>query len=342
MLNKAVINLSALKNNVNAVKSLLPKTTKLCAVVKADAYGHGAERISSFLYPYVDYYAVAIVEEAVSLRLSGIDKDILVLTPPIVEDDYLISINYNLTLSFSKNEHILNGQKIAKSLNKPLKVHLKYNSGMNRLGFDNISQLKEALDKISKCSHLVLDGLYSHLACPESDTLYNKAYNNFLLAKTLVKSYNKNVICHLSASGGFLRGAYFDMVRIGIMLYGYKPYETDKISLSPIMKVYAPKLVERYIKKGESALYGNFHTQTPQTLSLIRLGYADGFFRKQTPNIFNNRCMDISAIVGKTPDYVLVMDDATKLANDYKTITYEILVNCTKRAEKIYSDNGDI
>lgn len=337
MLNKAVINLSALKDNVNNIKSRLTSTTKLCAVVKADAYGHGAEKISSFLYPFVDCFAVALIEEGISLRLCGIDKDILVLIPPLSNDDFSLAIDYGLTLSLSSKTDIKKAQTISQKYDKLLKVHLKYNTGMNRLGFDTLDDLKSACELISSCSHLILDGLYSHLAYPENDAIYNDAYNKFLLAKRLVKRYNKNVTCHLSASGGMLRGALFDMVRIGIMLYGYKPFETDKITLKPVMKVYAPKLVERNIDNGQGALYGNLTTKEPKTLSLIRLGYADGFFRKSTPDIFNNRCMDISAVIGKSEDLVLVMDDAVELANKYQTIPYEILVNCAKRAEKIYT-----
>ncbi len=342
MLNQAVINLSTLKRNVHAIKSLLPQKTKLCAVVKADAYGHGAERISSYLYPYVDCYAVALIEEGINLRLCGIDKDILVLTPPVCEDDYLLAVKYDLTLSISLIKQISLAQKTAKCLGKKLKVHIKYNTGMNRLGLDGLKQLDIACQKLIGSSHLILDGLYSHLACPEKDILFNKAYNNFLLAIKTVKRYNKDVTCHLSASGGFLRSAFFDMVRIGIMLYGYKPFKTDKISLSPIMKIYATKLLERRISKGDSALYGFLPSKSPKTLSIIRLGYADGFFRKATTTTFNNRCMDLSAIIGKTSNCVLIMDDAEKLAKENKTIPYEILVNCTKRAEKIYIDGGNL
>ena len=128
------------------------------------------------------------------------------------------------------------------------------------------------------------------------------------------------------------------MVRIGILLYGYKPFESDFVSVKPIMKVYAPLIKKRVIKEGERCLYGQKSATTMENLWLVRCGYADGFFRRQTALLFNNRCMDISAVKCQniTDKGVLVMEDADRLAKDYKTISYEVLVSCTKRAQKIY------
>ena len=125
---------------------------------------------------------------------------------------------------------------------------------------------------------------------------------------------------------------------MGLLLYGYKPFESGKLDLTPVMKVYAPIILERNIKKGESALYGNLPAIKAQKISLVRYGYADGLFRLAVDGQFNNRCMDITALnnINKEKGYALIMGDADKTAKLYKTISYEVLVKCSLRAEKIY------
>jgi alanine racemase len=128
------------------------------------------------------------------------------------------------------------------------------------------------------------------------------------------------------------------MVRIGILLYGYKPFESDLLSVEPCMKIYAPVLKSFTLKKGESALYGKLTAKEDLNLSLIRYGYADGLMRKGTPREFNNRCMDITAVKDKSRvgRLIPVMTDADKFAKEYGTISYEVLTKCAFRAEKIY------
>ena len=336
MLNKAIINLNKLVDNALAIKKELKKGVKFCAVVKADAYGHGACEVANALYPFVDSYAVALAEEGVELRLAGIDKDILCLNPPTREDAKLF-VEYNLTATVYTCEHVNFLQSIAKKLERKVKVHVKFNAGMNRQGIDKIAEFKEFLEYLKSKKQLLLDGFYSHLSQPENKKRLKLQVNNFLLAKKVVKVYNNKATCHVSASGGFLSGVQEDMVRIGILLYGYKPFKSDKIKVEPIMKVYAPVLCTRRLKKGERALYGNCKSRKTQTVSLIRYGYADGLFRKRIRGQFNNRCMDLTAIT-KIPNgkYYAVMENAQKLAKRYKTISYEILTKCAMRAQKIY------
>lgn len=332
---KAVINLKNIIYNAKAIKRRLPKDVKFCAVVKADAYGHGAEQVANAVYNVVDCFAVATVEEGVKLRLSGIDKDVLVLTRTF-DCDLPRAVNYSLTLTAGSFYDLKRYAKEGKRQGVRVKTHIKFDTGMHRQGV-GAEELKTAVFYGKNNKYLDLCGLYSHFARPENERSRRAAVKKFMIAKNLVKGYN-NITCHISASGGFIKGEYFDMVRIGILLYGYKPFKTDAIKVKPAMKVYAPVVAERRIKRGDSALYGDKRADKDTDLTLIRYGYADGLSRKEIGGQFNNRCMDLTAMTGvkKGTRKVAVMADADKTAKAYGTISYEILVKCALRAEKIY------
>ncbi len=335
MLNKAIINLGAIKNNALMLKKKLNKGTSFCAVVKADAYGHGAEEVSSALYNTADCFAVALFEEAKRLRLSGIDKDILCLIP-FFPCEVSSAVALNLTATVYTKEHLEILSKCAVPKGIKAKVHIKYDTGMNRQGVKGIENLKKLLDFAFNLQGIQVDGLYSHFFAPENKNMLLSQVDKFLLANNLIKGYNNNITCHISASGGFLSGVQMDMVRFGILLYGYKPFESDLVSVKPALKVFAPVIGRQNINFGESALYGVKLAPCNIDFSLVRCGYADGLFRKETNQLFNNRCMDLSAYLGKMDKWACVMDDADKIAKEHDTISYEILTNAVKRAEKIY------
>ncbi|MBQ7348904.1 MAG: alanine racemase, partial [Clostridia bacterium] len=263
-----------------------------------------------------------------------IDKDILCLTP-FFEQDLSQAVRCNLTATVSSAEHIKMIDAEAKRQNKKVKVHIKFNAGMNRQGV-NYKELKDLLQLVSDCKWVILDGAYAHLSFPENEKSRNLQVNKFLLANNLVKGYNNKAICHISASGALLTGVRSDMARIGILLYGYKPFESNLIDVTPAMKVYAPLLENRKLKKGETALYGDKLCSKDVDISLIRYGYADGLMRKEVKGQFNNRCMDLTAVMGFQGDFYTVMQDADALAKKYGTISYEILTKSAMRAEKIY------
>ena len=210
---------------------------------------------------------------------------------------------------------------------------------MNRQGVDGLDELILLVKEVKKSKNLILDGVYSHFACPEEEKVRKVALDKFLLANKTVKGYNNKVTAHISASGGFLSGVQMDMVRIGILLYGYKPFESSLLSVKPIMRMVAPVIKRFSLKAGDSALYGNCMAEKDVDLSLIRFGYADGLFRIKTDGQFNNRCMDITAVKGCKNDYFPILSDkfdADVLAREYGTISYEILCRASARAEKIY------
>ncbi len=337
MLNKAIISLKRLRQNALTIKRRLPKNCKLCAVVKSDAYGHGMVRCANALYSIVDCYAVASVEEGVTLRVAGIDKDILVLTPFIQKDAYA-AIKYNLTLSLddARDLKVLNTH--AKKQKITAKIHIKINTGMNRLGVDGLDELKELLESLQIYKNVKVDGVYSHYSNPQNVKSLERQTGKFLLANNLLKSYNINATKHISASGGFLQGKYFDMVRIGILLYGYTPFKTNKICVKPIMQVNSVVLKTRRLEKGDTALYGDKKAKKPVSISIVNYGYADGLQRKQIKDIYNNRCMNLTAVksTASKGNYLTVMTNAETMAKQNKTISYEVLSTCSIHAEKVY------
>ena len=337
MLNKAYINLNILKQNVKNIKAKLNAGVKFCAVVKADAYGHGLEQVANAIYLDAHYFAVAIVQEGIRLRQSGIDKDVLVLTSPL-SCDIESAVFYGLTLSVDSLDLVEKIEKECKKQSRKIKLHIKFNTGMNRLGVDSFGELESLARRISTSKYLILDGLFSHLGSPQNKKATKLAENKFLLANNLIKGYNNKAICHLSASGGFLLNIPSDMVRIGILMYGYKPFATNKVKVKHIMKIYAPVLKVRKLKKGEHCLYGNKRLSKAKTVYLVRYGYADGMPRSCIKGQFNNRCMDITAMVGAkaTKRGVLVMGNADAIAKKYNTISYEVLTKCLIRSQKIY------
>ena len=336
MLNKAVINLNTIRKNAIKVKEKLNADCKFCAVVKADAYGHGAVKVANALYHLADYFAVATVEEGMELRRSGIDKPVLILCTP-VGSDYENVVRFNLTATIDCAQNLTKLFKQCDLQGKRASVHIKFNSGMNRQGVDGIDQLETLIRLFDADNGVDLEGMYSHLAFPQNKNSMMSAVNKFLLANNCVKRYNSKAICHLSASGGFLQGLQFDMVRIGLLLYGYKPFESDYLSVDKAMRVYAPVLKERTITCGDVALYGDKKANCGLDLTLVRYGYADGLMRSEIEGQFNNRCMDMTALIGKSNGtFQCVMDDAELLAQRYHTISYEILTKSALKAEKIY------
>ncbi len=336
MRNLCYIDLVALRENAKKIRKRLPSGVKFNAVVKADGYGHGAEKIASALYDIVDSFSVSIVEEGISLRNSGIDKEILTLIPPR-DGELFRAIEYNISLSCDSIYLLKKINTVAKKLGRVAIIHVKYDTGMNRLGIKTLKELERLLVLSTKLKNVKIEGLFSHYSNAEDKKSVKEATDKFLLAIRLVKMYNINAVCHIAASGGFLRGKYFDMVRVGILLYGYKPFSSRIISVKPIMKIYTDVLARFTLGRGENALYGNKRAEKTIELTLVRYGYADGEERRETEETFNNRCMDITAVRGRVRGKkYLLLKNADDLSKKYKTISYEILVKSAIRAEKIY------
>lgn len=317
----SIISLDAIENNARIIRKVVGER-KFFAVVKADAYGHGAERVSQEIERIVDGFCVAIVDEGVCLRLSGITKPVLVFCPPLDQGDVERCAFYNLTPT-------VNSVNTAKLIKK-LPCHLKINSGMNRYGIDP----KDLPSVLKTLSAEQIEGVYSHLYAPQDKKICAEQLKIFEDAESFVKVKNKNAVAHLSASAGIFLGENYlkDGVRCGILLYGYPPQNCTVQGVKPALKVLARKVQSsRCVGRGA----GYFVTDGQyKTLSAYRLGYADGFLRNSGLGV-GNLCMD-AFLSERTDDLITVFDDAEKTANHNKTITYETLCQVTARSEKIY------
>ena len=334
-----------LKNILDNARLFKEKTAvKLCAVVKANAYGHGAEEVVAALCGAADCFAVALVEEGLSIRAAACGKEILVFTPPVDEAQAYYIVSGRLTGSVGDLQAAKLFVGVCKRFGLQANVHLKVNTGMNRYGM-SLSTLRKVCRYLNGEPCVRVTGIYSHLYAPSCAEAQR---SRFVQAERLCRKYFPCVCAHLSATYGSLLGkAYaFDMVRIGIGLYGYLPDGAEKFSmqfpLKKAMKIYAQAVTNR-VYKGGGAGYG----ETPclrfgEHFSLVRIGYADGVLSAKDNGFLgenaNNLCMDVCLQKGakKRGEWVCVMKDADKVALATGTISYEVLCAATRRAEFVY------
>ena len=319
----SVIDLGAIGRNVKYLKSLAGKS-RFFAVVKADAYGHGAERVALHIERLVDGFCVAITEEGAALRTAGVTAPVLVFTPLTSRDDAFAAQFYGLTVT-------VNGVPSAR-LAAGLDCHIKVNTGMNRYGC-SVEELPAVIATLKEGGARV-GGVYSHLYCPQNEAAREEQHALFMRAKDAVIAAYPNAICHLSASAGTMLGGKFLLggVRCGIAMYGYAPQGFSNEGLSPALKVYARRVQTcAFVPRG--AGYG-FARKNYKKLTAYRLGYADGFLRG-APLGEGNLCMD-AFISEDDGEFKEVFFDADKYAARCGTISYEVLCSVTRRSERVY------
>ena len=322
--------------------------TKLCAVVKADAYGHGAEEVTCALSGVADAFAVAILDEAVAIKMAACGKDILIFTPPLNETQALQAAQNGFILSVPD---LWTAKLVAQTCERyavSARVHLKVNTGMNRYGM-GVSELGKCCKLFQNCPWVRVDGVYSHIYAETLQTA-DRQRVDFERAAGVCQRYFPKVTAHLSATYGATLGQAFafGMVRIGIGLYGYLPDGAER-SRAPVlqkgMTVYASVAASRKYTRG-GAGYGERAHINGQTkrLSVLRAGYADGFLRKAQNGTVgaernaNNACMDVTVRADdrRRGDETVILDDADETAKLTDTISYEVLCAATRRAERIY------
>jgi len=273
--NVAVISLKRIRENAQKVIRAAGGKP-LIAVVKDDAYGHGASVVAGAIEPLCSMLAVATVDEGVYLRMSGIAKPILVLTPCLSGDEaYRAALN-GLTVTIASLTDLHLAAKIAETYSVVIEAHFAVNTGMNRYGF----RPERAAYAVKKAGEygIAATGLYSHFYEPENDGARKRQTEYFRQALTSVLA-EKEVVSHISATGGILAGENsFDAVRSGIALYGYLPPAFEgKLNVSPAMKLYT-HAVRSGKAFGGGAGYATAQKQYGY-LTTLRLGYGDGFFR---------------------------------------------------------------
>lgn len=360
-----------LQHNAAVIRSVIGEKTRLCAVVKANAYGHGARLITAALNHTVDYFAVAGFDEAEEIFPFAQGKPILIMTPLYSGMD-----PHWLRVAQLKGYHctICSTPALADLMNKlpgsrhRLKVQLKIDTGMGRCGL----VAGEALDvcqKLLQEERLHLTGVYTHFACAEqADHPLTKnqlnAFGNFLTRSSLL--HHPGVCKHACNSMATLTlpQAHFDMVRCGLGLYGYMNSQTrSSLALQPVMKVQAPLVQIKTLRKGQPSGYdASFIAPGDMIIGIIPIGYADGL-----PRAFSNRIRlrfgaEAVPVVGrismnftvldfshvkepKEGDWVTLMDDqpdspcsVSTLARTADTINYEILTNLSRHLKRVMVD----
>ncbi|MGD9568183.1 MAG: alanine racemase [Sedimentibacter sp.] len=356
-------------HNFLEVRRAVGPNVKICAVVKADSYGMGSLELSKmYLENGVDMFAVAVISEALELREEIKNKDILVLgyTPEEFYDD---AINNDITLAIYNYELAEKLNSVAKIMNKKAKVHIKVETGMNRLGFLPTEENADKVAAISKMENISIEGAFSHHAkADEKDkTTAHKQAGKFISFMNMLEERNVNIpVKHIANSATIidLPEYYFDMVRPGIILSGFYPSDEvnmDEYKFEICVTLKARVANVKTINVGEGVGYGHLFSAEKQTVvGTIPLGYADGYSRllsnkgyivikgKKCP-ILGKVCMDqfmvdLSEVENpKIGDEAIVYGDGTDgamtaedVANMRGTISYEVLTNLGKRLPKIY------
>lgn len=364
------INLRSIQANAESIRHLT--NTSLIAVVKANAYGHGAVAVADVLHSIVDMFAVATVEEGIELRLSGIRNPILILLNPL-QDCVDEIVSYELTPSIDNlnfatrlNEAVeLRNSLIQLAPIKKIKVHLDINTGMNRSGI-HYDTVKDFLNKIKTLNRLEIDGVFTHFATADEDDIsfaYIQLQRFTTVVEEIEKSNNGLPIFHCANSAGTLSipESYFDAVRPGLALYGIYPSKIQSTELQPTLTWKTHVGWIDNVDPGEGVSYGlTYKTKQQSSIAGLQVGFGDGYPRSLSNigevliggvrrPILGNICMDTMVVglgnsenisvgdevvlIGKQGDEEIRIEEIAEKAN---TITYEILTRIGKRVNRIY------
>ena len=287
----------AIEENVRQLKSKLKNNCEFMAVVKADGYGHDAKFVSkNAIKGGASQLGVATLQEGIKLRSFGINVPILVLGNLYTKKDLLICFKNDLLPTISNIRECLICNDIGKSNNLKFSLHLKVDTGMSRLGFD-CDQFVQQFNNIKSLENIAVKGIYSHLACADEDNALNPKSSTQIqrrklqeLLKLINLDKKHNVKIHLANSAGMFLGKdfHFDMVRVGLSMYGYDPLvkTNKKLFLKPALFLKAKVTFVRTIEKGIGVSYGNkFVSDRKTKLAVLSIGYADGIIRNLSGKI---------------------------------------------------------
>jgi alanine racemase len=360
------INLSALAHNLNFFRSKLKENTKLMAMVKAHSYGSGGYEIAKLLaLQHVDYLTVAFVDEGVELRNNGINLPIMVMSPEAKSITKILHYDlepeiYSLSIlkEFidAKNHFDNIGNK------KDLSIHLKIDTGMHRLGMEQ-KDIPQLLSLLEYNTDIKIKSIFSHLATadnPEFDNYTLKQIDTFKsLSQEIMQHFPYPILCHIANSAAISRfpEAQFDMVRLGIGMYGIGVDKNETKELQYVHSLKTILTLKREINENESVGYSRgFVSKKKMTIGVIPIGYADGLNRnrgngrgkvwinQKLAPIIGNICMDmtmidISEIDCKENDQVIIFGKEypiENIAKELKTIVYEVLTNISQRVKRVF------
>ena len=369
------IDLTALRYNLSAFREILSPGSDIMCIIKANAYGHGAVPLASVLRQEgVTHFGVALVQEGIELRASGVSEPILVLGHA-PDEDLQDAVKYNLTLTVFTLEQAIALNETAGSLERRARVHLKVDTGMGRIGFIPGRGALRDIAEIVRLPNLEVEGIYSHLAWADSpEGTYTRTqlgrFQGFLddLADNGIR-FEKVHLANSAATINYPE-THFDLVRMGISLYGLYPDPSmaisPKVDLRPVMSVKARLSFVKEVPEETAISYGcTFVTRRPSVIGTIPMGYADG-----VPRLLSNRgevlvkgrrcpivgrvCMDQFMVdVTDLPERPRIGDEvvflgrqgsgeitADEIAEKAETINYEIVTRTSLRLPRIYLDKG--
>ena len=282
----AEIDLNAIEHNIKELKKKINDGVSVLAIVKADAYGHGAVGVAADIQDSVDYFGIAELGEALELREAGVKKPILILsyTSPY---QYETLIENDITQTVFNYQDALAISSAAQKLNKTALVHIALDTGMSRIGFSCDEESVETVKKISRLPNVNVEGLFSHFACADSK---DRSATNAQLK--LFRDFSKRLedggvhipIKHICNSAGLLTGCeQFDMVRLGIIMYGLYPekwVDDGSVDIKPAMRIVSHIIHIKDAPAGTGVSYGHtYFTKEKTRIATVCIGYADGYQR---------------------------------------------------------------
>lgn len=365
----AEISLEAIGHNIREVKKRLPEGVKLLGVVKANAYGHGAVPVASYLENQVDYFATATIEEAVELRENGISAPILILGY-VSPSQYGDLVKYDITQTIDSYAQALALEKEAARQNRKAKAHLAVDTGMTRIGFQVTEHDADEAAKIADLPHIELEGMFTHFSCADQE---DKTYCSMQMEKydkmtALLAERGVTIpLRHICNSAGIMEfdDHRFEMVRSGIITYGIYPSEEvkkERLDLIPALSWKSHVIHVKEVGPGIGVSYGaTYVTEKPMTrIATVSAGYADGYPRalsnqgcvlihgKKAP-IIGRICMDqmmvdvtdipdvqvedVVTLVGTDGDETITIEE---IANPAARFDYEMLCDISSRVTRVY------
>ena len=356
----AEIDLNAAEYNFKQIKG------PVCCVIKADAYGHGSIQLATLFEKLGAYYfAVSNIEEAIQLRNGGITKPILILgyTPINCVSDLKL---YNLSQTIYSLDYAKMFSRECEKQNVKIKVHIKIDTGMGRIGFQyhkGINELNQAFEAC-QMTGIEVEGIFMHFAIADEgiNDFTREQYNFFLEAIEYLESkgiFFKIRHCSNSAASIDYPQFHLDMVRAGIVLYGFNPTNSHKNLFHPVLSLKSVVSNVKKIRKGDSISYGRtFIAPKDMMVATIPVGYADGFFRSNSGScVFLNgqKCKIIGRVC---MDQIIVSCDSAHIGDEVEiygkhipiedvstynnTIPYEVLCAISKRVPRVYLYNNRI
>ena len=355
------VNLNSVVENLNYYRSFLKSETKMVCMIKADAYGAGAVEIAKTLQDQrVDYLAVAVADEGVTLRKAGITANIMIMNPEMTA--FKTMFDYELepeVYSFRLMEALIKAARKEGITGWP--VHIKFDTGMHRLGFDPVEDIDELIDHLVHQQAIIPRSVFSHFVGSDSDGFDDFSARQFALfeegSRKLQSAFPHHILRHMDNSAGIehFPERQMDMCRLGIGLYGVDPRDNRILHTVSTLKTTILQL--RHVPKGETVGYSRKgKIERNSVIAAIPIGYADGLNRHlgnrhgyclvngQKAEYVGNICMDVAMIdvtdiPCKEGDQVEIFGEhlpVTQLSDELDTIPYEVLTGVSNRVKRVY------